>query len=39
MSPEVVDLVSRRWAEYGFPTDPSAGNGALRHSSGRLVQG
>jgi 4-hydroxy-3-polyprenylbenzoate decarboxylase len=39
MSPEIVDLVTSRWAEYGIATDPSARNGSLRHSSGRLLQG
>ena len=38
MSPEVVELVTRRWAEYGLATDPEAGNGAFRHSSRRLFR-
>jgi 4-hydroxy-3-polyprenylbenzoate decarboxylase len=40
MTPEVRDLVSRRWAEYGIPFDPAAGNGQIRQSSAtrRLVR-
>jgi 4-hydroxy-3-polyprenylbenzoate decarboxylase len=38
MSPEIVELVTRRWAEYGFPTEPDARNGALRHSSRRSLR-
>lgn len=38
MSPEVRELVDRRWAEYGIPTDPSAGNGGIRQSSRRLLR-
>jgi 4-hydroxy-3-polyprenylbenzoate decarboxylase len=38
MSPEVRDLVDRRWAEYGIPTDPSARNGGIRQSSRRLLR-
>jgi 4-hydroxy-3-polyprenylbenzoate decarboxylase len=36
MTPEVRELVDRRWAEYGIPTDPSASDGRIRHSSGPL---
>src|SRR5215211_3860819 len=38
MTPEVRDLVDRRWAEYGIGTDPSAGNGGIRQSSRRLLR-
>jgi 4-hydroxy-3-polyprenylbenzoate decarboxylase len=38
MRPDVVELVSRRWAEYGIATDPSPRNGEVRHSSGRLLR-
>jgi 4-hydroxy-3-polyprenylbenzoate decarboxylase len=38
MSPEIVERVTRRWAEYGIATDPQAENGALRHSSRRLLR-
>jgi len=38
MSEEIQALVDRRWAEYGLATDPVAGNGAIRHSSGRLFR-
>src|SRR5579885_348543 len=38
MSDEVRDLVTRRWAEYGIPRDPAAGNGSFRHSSTRLTR-
>src|SRR5512133_3122188 len=40
MTPEVRDLVSRRWAEYGIALDPAAGNGQIRQSSAtrRLVR-
>ena len=38
MSPEIVELVTRRWAEYGIATVPEARNGALRHSSRRLLR-
>jgi 4-hydroxy-3-polyprenylbenzoate decarboxylase len=33
MSPEVRDLVSRRWADYGIALDAAAGNGQIRQSS------
>jgi 4-hydroxy-3-polyprenylbenzoate decarboxylase len=39
MSAEIRELVTRRWDEYGIPTDPSARNGALRHSSPRVLPG
>jgi 4-hydroxy-3-polyprenylbenzoate decarboxylase len=32
MTPEVRDLVDRRWAEYGIALDPSARNGRMRQS-------
>jgi hypothetical protein len=32
MTPGVRDFVDRRWAEYGIPLDPSAGNGRIRQS-------
>ena len=32
MTPEVKQLVDRRWAEYGIPVDPAAGNGRIRQS-------
>jgi 4-hydroxy-3-polyprenylbenzoate decarboxylase len=38
MSPEIVELVTARWTEYGIATDPSAQNGTLRHSSPRLLR-
>jgi hypothetical protein len=38
MTPEIRDLVDRRWAEYGIETDPSAGNGGIRQSSRRLLR-
>ncbi|MFL5919200.1 MAG: menaquinone biosynthesis decarboxylase [Gaiellaceae bacterium] len=40
MSPEVRDLVSSRWAEYGIALDPAARNGQMRQSSAtrRLVR-
>ena len=34
--PPDVDLVTARWSEYGIPTDPSAHDGSMRHSSRRL---
>src|SRR5438034_455448 len=36
MTPEVAELVSRRWVEYGIPLDAAAGNGRIRQSSGPL---
>jgi 4-hydroxy-3-polyprenylbenzoate decarboxylase len=33
MSPDVRDLVSSRWAEYGIALDPAARNGQMRQSS------
>jgi 4-hydroxy-3-polyprenylbenzoate decarboxylase len=38
MSPEVRDLVDRRWEEYGIGIDPDATNGAMRHISPPLRQ-
>src|SRR5215218_1295130 len=40
MSPDVRDLVSSRWAEYGIALDPAARNGQMRQSSAtrRLVR-
>src|SRR5215207_7540012 len=38
MTPEIRDLVDRRWAEYGIETHPSAGNGGIRQSSRRLLR-
>ena len=38
MSAEIRELVSSRWSEYGIPTDPSAHNGAMRHSWRRLTR-
>jgi 4-hydroxy-3-polyprenylbenzoate decarboxylase len=32
MTPEVTELVERRWAEYGIPLDPAAGNGRISQS-------
>jgi 4-hydroxy-3-polyprenylbenzoate decarboxylase len=32
MTPEVQELVERRWAEYGIPLDPAAGNGRISQS-------
>src|SRR5579864_887846 len=31
MTGEVRELVMRRWPEYGFPADPAAANGSIRH--------
>jgi 4-hydroxy-3-polyprenylbenzoate decarboxylase len=36
MTPEVRDLVDRRWAEYGIPAVPAARDGGNRHSSNPL---
>ena len=36
MSAEIRALVTARWSEYGIPTDPSAHDGSMRHSSRRL---
>jgi len=38
MSPEVKDLVDRRWSEYGIDSVPSAENGRFRQSSRRLLR-
>ncbi len=38
MTPEVRELVTRRWSEYGIGVDPSAGDGQMRQSSGPLRQ-
>ena len=38
MSPEVRDLVDRRWAEYGIESVPQAANGGIRQSSRRLLR-
>jgi 4-hydroxy-3-polyprenylbenzoate decarboxylase len=38
MTPEVRDLVTRRWAEYGIALDPSAADGRISQSSGALRQ-
>jgi 4-hydroxy-3-polyprenylbenzoate decarboxylase len=38
MTPDIRDLVDRRWAEYGIETDPSARNGGIRQSSRRLLR-
>src|ERR687887_104572 len=32
MTPEVRELVDRRWDEYGIPLDASAGNGRIRQT-------
>jgi 4-hydroxy-3-polyprenylbenzoate decarboxylase len=32
MTPEVRELVDRRWAEYGIPLDTAAGNGRISQS-------
>ena len=37
MSPEVRELVDRRWDEYGIALDPAAGNGRMRQSSARCA--
>ena len=36
MSDEIRTLVTERWSEYGIPTDPSAHDRPMRHSSRRL---
>src|SRR5436190_5576184 len=36
MTPEVQDLVDRRWQEYGIQLDASAGNGRIRQSPSPL---
>jgi 4-hydroxy-3-polyprenylbenzoate decarboxylase len=36
MSPEVRDLVDRRWSEYGIGAVPQAAGGGIRQSSRRL---
>ena len=33
MTPEIRELVDRRWDEYGIPVDPAARNGRMRHIS------
>ncbi len=33
MTPEIRDLVDRRWAEYGIALAPSARNGRMRQSA------
>ena len=38
MSAEIRELVTARWAEYGIATDPRQRNGALRHSSRRMLR-
>jgi 4-hydroxy-3-polyprenylbenzoate decarboxylase len=38
MSPDVRDLVDRRWSEYGIGTVPGAANGGIRQSSRRLLR-
>ncbi len=38
MSPEVQDLVDRRWDEYGIGRVPPASNGGIRQSSRRLLR-
>jgi 4-hydroxy-3-polyprenylbenzoate decarboxylase len=36
MTDEVRDLVDRRWAEYGLPTDAAASDGSMRDTGRRL---
>jgi 4-hydroxy-3-polyprenylbenzoate decarboxylase len=36
MTPEIKELVDRRWEEYGIGIDPSAGNGWMRQSPSPL---
>jgi len=38
MSPEIRDLVDRRWAEYGIESVPGAGNGGVGQTSRSLRQ-
>ena len=38
MTPDMKELVTRRWAEYGIALDASAGDGRIRQSSGPLRQ-
>jgi 4-hydroxy-3-polyprenylbenzoate decarboxylase len=38
MSPEIVALVDRRWAEYGIDAVPRAGDPPIRQSSRRLLR-
>jgi hypothetical protein len=38
MTPEVRELVDRRWADYGISTDPPARDGRIRQSSRRLLR-
>src|SRR5438045_4117534 len=38
MSPEVRELVDRRWSEYGISTVPDAGVGRMRQSSRGLLR-
>jgi 4-hydroxy-3-polyprenylbenzoate decarboxylase len=38
MSPEIRELVDRRWDEYGIPVDAAARNGRMRHISRPLHQ-
>ncbi len=39
MSTEIRELVTRRWEEYGIPTDAGARNGSFGHSSPRVLPG
>jgi 4-hydroxy-3-polyprenylbenzoate decarboxylase len=36
MTPEIRELVDRRWSEYGIAAVPPASDGAVRHSSSPL---
>ena len=38
MSPEIRELVDRRWHEYGFESVPGAGNGAVGKTGRSLRQ-
>jgi 4-hydroxy-3-polyprenylbenzoate decarboxylase len=38
MSPEIRELVDRRWSEYGLAAVPPATDGAIRQSSRRLLR-